>query len=72
MLRKCMKRITDKQKKLIILLVVVMTAGAMLIYAISSVIKQNGGLPINGLIRAETLYVIAIFLAIIPNVWYII
>ena len=61
-----MKKLTSKQKKQIFLLITTFEAGALLIYAVSKMMRPNGSLPLNGLIRSETLYIIAIFLAMIP------
>ena len=55
-----------RRKKLVALLVIDIIFSGLLIFAISYILNKNNGLPIQGLIRAETFYLIAICLAMLP------
>ena len=60
-----MKKI-DRKKKLIFLLIAVLAIGSLLIFTVAYTLKDSGSLSIGGIVRSETVYVIAILLAIIP------
>ena len=60
-----MKKI-DRKKKLIFLLIAVIAIGSLLIFTVAYTLKDSGSLSIGGIVRSETVYVIAILLAIIP------
>ena len=53
-------------KKLILLLVLLTFIGIFLITAVMSISDENGMIPLTGLIRSETLYVLALSLVLVP------
>ena len=53
-------------RRWIILLLLTLESGALLLYALYTKVGIDGSLSTQGLIRKEVLYVIAVFLAIIP------
>ncbi len=53
-------------KKFISLLALLILVGVLLIVGVNNITDESGRLPLNGLIRAETLYIIIICLALIP------
>ena len=61
-----MKKNTKKQKKLIFLLVLTLVIGAALVVSLSLLFDGKDNVSFNGLLRAETFYIIVIFLVFIP------
>ena len=54
------------KKNWILLLCAVIAAGGLLIFSLTQLIGADGKLPLSGLIRADLLYIIAVFLIMIP------
>ena len=61
-----MKKNTKKQKKLIFLLVLTLVIGAALVVSLSLLFDGKDNVSFHGLLRAETFYIIVIFLVFIP------
>ena len=61
-----MNNLTKRQKKWIALLILTLVMGIILMLSVTEFFEREGGIPFDGLIRAETLYIIIIFLAFIP------
>ena len=60
-----MKKLEGK-KKLIFLLIAVLVIGGLLIFSVLNAVNENGELVLNGLVRSETMYIIAVVLLSIP------
>ena len=56
----------EGKKKLIILLIATLVIGALLMFSVYYATKDSGELTLNGLIRSEMLYLMAIVLLSIP------
>ena len=61
-----MKKHKQSKKKLIILLIATLLLGSLLIFSAVKFFDREGGLSFGGVIRAETFYIILIFLLFIP------
>ena len=61
-----MKKLTVRQKKWLALLIVTLVLGTILILSTIEFFEREGEISFGGLIRAETFYIIVIFLVIIP------
>ena len=54
------------RKKWITLLILTLVMGVILVLSVSEFFEREGGISFDGMIRAETLYIIIIFLILIP------
>jgi hypothetical protein len=61
-----MNKLTKRQKKWIAILIVTLALGALLIFSTVKFFEREGGISFGGIIRAETFYIIVIFLILIP------
>ncbi|MBQ2686256.1 MAG: AAA family ATPase, partial [Clostridia bacterium] len=61
-----MNKLTKRQKKWIAILIVTLVLGALLIFSTVKFFEREGGISFGGIIRAETFYIIVIFLILIP------
>ena len=61
-----MNKLTKRTKKWIALLIITLVLGAIIIFAVSEYFSREGEISFGGLIRAETFYVIVVFLILIP------
>jgi len=59
-------KMINRNKKLIILLAAVVAVCVLLIYAVSYTVKEQGELPLKGMVRSDTVYAIAVALIAIP------
>ena len=55
-----------KIRNLILLFLLLIIVGSLLITAVKAISDENGQIPLTGLVRSETLYVLAIGLALVP------
>ena len=65
-LKKHYEKIDEKTKKCLVLLCITWVLGVALIVSVSSFFETEGKIPFNGRVRAEFVYVFAIFLIMIP------
>ena len=61
-----MSKMNKNRKKWITLLVLTLVMGVILVLSVSEFFEREGGISFDGMIRAETLYIIIIFLILIP------
>ena len=57
---------SNKIRNLVIFLLVLAAASALLIASVVNVSDEDGKIPLNGMIRSETLYLLAVSLVLVP------